>query len=158
MKEKTNSRNNLVEYGKLLANDEPILAKITDVGYKFACAVYEQMDKIGLKPTYRKIMVFLNGTDSATQLELVNNTGLKAPTVSLVLREMEKKGLVSREKRNEDRRETYVSLTEKGKKLYQKHYNAVNQIQTKILKEISASDREVVERVLDKISCSLETL
>lgn len=158
MKGKTNSKSGLTEYKRLMVNDEPLLAGITDVGYKFACAVYDQMDKIGIKPTYCKIMDFLYGIESSTQLKLVNSTELKAPTVSLVLREMEKKGLVVREKHNEDRRETYVSLTDKGRKLYQKHCNAVNQIQSKLMRGINESDREAVQRVLGIISSSFEVI
>ena len=49
-----------------------------------------------------------------TQLELVNLTQLKAPTISITLRNMEREGIVRREKNDVDRRETHVYITEKG--------------------------------------------
>ncbi len=156
MRGTTPSKKSLIDYSKLMMNEEPLLAEINSVGYDFACAVYDMMDKLGMKPAYRKIMDCLSKGDCITQLELVNSTDLKAPTISLVLRDMEKKGLVEREKHNEDRRETYVGITEKGRKLYQRLRNGINQLQMKIVRDISDEDQKEVLRILKKISKSLK--
>lgn len=53
--------------------------------------------------------------DEVTQFDLVDKTGLSAPTVSLSLSKMQNEGIVERESNPEDLRETKVYLTDKGR-------------------------------------------
>ncbi len=63
----------------------------------------------------RLIMRALMHTDGCSQLDLVHQTHLKAPTVSVTLRRMEAEELVRREQNENDLRAVRVFLTEKGK-------------------------------------------
>lgn len=75
-------------------------------------------DHEGLPSGYRMLIFHLARLDkSVTQLELVKLTHLKPPTVSVTLKKMEQDGIVKREVNKDDLRETFISLTDKGKKI-----------------------------------------
>ena len=63
----------------------------------------------------RLIMRALMHEDGCSQLDLVRQTHLKPPTVSVTLRRMEAEELVRREQNENDLRAVRVFLTEKGK-------------------------------------------
>ena len=62
----------------------------------------------------QQIMRVLSRADGCSQLELVQKTHLKAPTVSVALKKMEEEGLVLRRQDEMDLRISRVFLTEKG--------------------------------------------
>ena len=63
------------------------------------------------------LLMELAKKDGRTQLELVNATHMKAPTVSVSLQKMEKDGYVTRQPDEHDLRATRVFLTDKGRAL-----------------------------------------
>ena len=68
--------------------------------------IRREFEKIGLRESYGNILRPLAEHEKMTQLEIVKNTGLKPPTISITLKSMEQAGLVIREKSGRDRRET----------------------------------------------------
>ena len=65
--------------------------------------------------TARLILGHLAVQECANQLELVRLTRLKAPTVSILVRQMEAEGYVTRTPDEHDRRAVLVRLTDKGR-------------------------------------------
>lgn len=82
----------------------------------------------------RLLMRVLSHGDGCSQLQLVKQTHLKAPTVSVTLKRMEEEGLVRREQDVGDLRAVKVYLTESGKA----HNRAV-------WERLQAIDRELME-------------
>ncbi len=124
---------------------------LNEVSYLYGELVCRDMEKIGMRYSYRHILKPLMENKTLTQLELVNLTGQKAPTVSITLRNMENDGIVRREKNSTDRRETHVYITDKGKKLYKKVLSALEKADKAILKDISETDLESLVTVLEKM-------
>jgi len=93
--------------------------------------------------------------DSLTQLELVKITELKAPTISITLRNMEREGIVRREKNDNDRRETHVFITDKGRKMYAKVLMALENAEKTMLNGISDKELKSLRSTLDKMSANL---
>ena len=80
--------------------------------------VKQEANLIGINPTYHYIFMNLHDhKEGLSQSELCDLIHLKAPSVSLLLQQMEKEELILREKSSNDNRLTIVKLTEKGKKL-----------------------------------------
>ena len=145
------------DYTSLMVKTNKDIENINHTSFLFASAVYRELEKIGIRPSYRNIMQTLCDNKSLTQLELVKITGLKPPTISLTLRSMERDGIVSRVKNDADRRETHVAITDNGRKMYQKMIAAVEKTQKEMLNGISAKELEQMSSVLQKISDNLNS-
>ncbi len=144
------------DYNQLLVKSDPSIESVNRVSFLFASAVYKEMDKIGIRPSYRNIMSSLCENESLTQLELVKITNLKAPTISITLRSMERDGIVSRVKNDIDRRETHVAITDKGRKIYQKMLVSIEKIQKKMTNGLTDKEVEQISAILKKMSDNLD--
>ena len=91
------------------------MALIKEITEVYSARVKAKAENLGIKNAYRPLLTALAIKDGDTQLSLVGRTGLKAPTVSIILRKMEREGLVNRQTDENDLRKTHVFLTEKGK-------------------------------------------
>ena len=73
------------------------------------------------------------------------------PTISRTLRGLEALGLVQREVSREDRRNTYVTLTEKGLEAVQESDAVLNTFHTGIASRFSAAEMEQLIRLLRQL-------
>ena len=118
--------------------------------------IRREFEKIGLRESYGNILRPLAEHEKMTQLEIVKNTGLKPPTISITLKSMEQAGVDIREKSGRDRRETYVRLSPKGKKLCKKAAEAENAAAEKLLSGVSEEELEAFLLVLGKINDNMK--
>lgn len=128
---------------------------VNDASFLFGAFVGRELDDIGMRASYRHIIKPLMEGDGLTQLQLVNITRLKAPTISITLRNMEREGLVRREKNGDDLRETHVYITTKGKKLYTKILKAYDKAEKIMLDGISEEECEASAAVVRKMTANL---
>lgn len=140
----------------LLVRENDSIAAVNEASYLFGVYVCRELDRIGMRYSYRHIMKPLIDNESLTQLELVKITNLKAPTISITLRNMERDGLVRREKNDNDRRETHVFITEKGKKMYAKVLTALEKAEKTMLNGLSEKELKAMRATLDKMSANLK--
>lgn len=75
------------------------------------------LSKIGLHKGQPQILAMLWEKDGLTQKDIVESLRLRPSTVTVMLKRMEKAGLLRREPDPEDMRVSRVYLTEKGKSL-----------------------------------------
>jgi len=92
----------------------------------------------------RLILMELAKRDGKTQLELVNATHLKAPTISVALQKLEHDGIVLRRPDEYDLRATRVFLTDKGRELD-------NKIRRRIMEEESLATVNLTEEECDTL-------
>ena len=140
----------------LLVRENDSIAAVNEASYLFGVFVCQELDRIGMRYSYRHIMKPLIDNESLTQLELVKITNLKAPTISITLRNMERDGIVRREKNDNDRRETHVFITEKGKKMYAKVLTALEKAEKTMLNGLSEKELKAMRATLDKMSANLK--
>ena len=96
--------------------------------------VKQEAEMNGINPTYRYIFISLsNNPNGLTQVEICNLIHLKAPSVSLLLQQMENEKLIIREKSSKDSRQSIVKMTKKGyeldnklKEIFKKHENNIS--------------------------------
>ena len=99
-------------------DNAPLSYRFHEVYKLFIRAAKKECDKLGINPTYRFIFMALKSSkEGLTQSEICKVVHLKAPSVSLLLHQMENEGLIVRNKSNFDSRKIVVTLTEKGKQL-----------------------------------------
>jgi DNA-binding MarR family transcriptional regulator len=96
-----------------------------------------------------KILTILSRQDTPVTLEELSNWTLKEfNSVSTLINRMEKKGLVKKIKKNNNLK-TYVTLTEKGSKLY--HKGVTERSIHLIFDELSEEERKQLKDLLKKV-------
>ena len=103
----------------------------------------------------RLLLMELAKKDGRTQLDLVNATHLKAPTISVALQKMEKDGYVTRRPDEYDLRATRVFLTEKGRELDNKIRKRVTEEETLAMVNLTEAECETLMKLLGKIKQNL---
>ena len=139
----------------LMINENESISAVNEASYLFGAYVCRELEKIGMRYSYRHVLKPLMENDSLTQLELVNMTNLKAPTISITLRNMEREGIVSRQKNDNDRRETHVAITDKGKKLYKKVLDALAKAEKITLDGLTDKELKAMRTTMNKICKNL---
>ncbi|MCD6116133.1 MarR family transcriptional regulator [bacterium] len=97
------------------------------------------------------VLVILWNKDRLPQQDIASLTGKDKTSVTRLLNNMEKKGLILRQHGNTDKRQKLICLTEKGKSLKEKLiiHTEIN-INT-AEKDISSEDMEICKNVLNKM-------
>lgn len=129
---------------------------VNDASFLFGRFVAKELEDIGMRASYRHVMKPLMEQDGLTQLELVNITKLKAPTISITLRNMEREGIVRREKNDNDRRETHVFITDKGREMHAKVLEAFDKAEKTMLSGISDKELESIRMITEKMTENLK--
>lgn len=141
----------------LMVRENAFINAVNEASYLFGVYVCEELERIGMRYSYRNIMKPLMENESLTQLELVKITNLKAPTISITLRNMERDGIVRREKNDNDRRETHVFITDKGKKMYTKVLAVLDKAEKTMLKGLSEKELKAMRTTLERMSANLKS-
>lgn len=134
-----------------------IVSELASLSKNYGEKLKNELERDGLKILYCRLLAALAEEDGGTQLSLVERTGIKAPTVSIMLRQMEKLGLVLRKVDDYDLRKTHVNLTEKGREADKAAKDRIVQMQKNTFGNISEEDLKVFCNVLNTISDNLKS-
>ncbi len=118
----------------------------------------------GQTMTYTRRATFraLERHETLSQQEVAYFAHISAPSVSVELSEMEKEGLIVRERDENDARVWRISLTDKGKKKNEEMKKANKEIAAVIAKDLSPEDEKTLSLLLlgvrDRLLDSLEKM
>ena len=129
---------------------------IRDISRLYTLRVRIEAENLGIKNAYRALLTQLYVKDGGTQLSLAEKTGMKAPTISITLRKMEKEGLFSRVVDESELRKTHVYLTEKGKQTTEALSAGIEKINDSFEKGMSAEEKDKFISALENIKESLK--
>ncbi len=96
----------------------------------------------------RFIMRMLHHNDGVTQNDIVKETNMKAPTISVALRNLEDEGLIRRESDPADMRSVRVYLTDHGREFDEHFRDQVHSLDDKLMQGISSEEGEELIRLL----------
>ena len=99
----------------------------------------------------RLMLMHLSRHDGATQSELARVTKMKAPTISVALRNMENDGLVERVADGDDGRVTHVYITEKGRRVDGENFARMQQVDAIMMEGVSNEEAEAMLTTLCKM-------
>ena len=99
----------------------------------------------------RLMLMHLSRHDGATQSELARVTRMKAPTISVALRNMENEGLVERVADGEDQRVTHVYITDKGRGVERENFARFEAVDAIMMEGISPEEAEAMMSTLCKM-------
>lgn len=114
-------------------------------------------DNLTVSQAYAIDFITLEGKNKDIfQKDLETGLDLKRSSISLMLNNMEKSGLIERVLVSEDARLKKLVLTEKSHKLYEKISIAINSVENRLSQKITEDELEVFYNVLDKIRRNLD--
>ena len=99
----------------------------------------------------RLILMKLSREDGITQCELVKDSHMTPPTISVALKTLEQEGLVERCGDEDDMRATRVYLTEKGRETDRKNRETIKQVDEIMLRGLSDEEKESLMGLLMKM-------
>lgn len=106
---------------------------------------------IDLTPEQWVIIDELKKRNGISQTELANGSFKNAPTVSRIIDILEKKGLVERQRFENDRRRYRIFLTEKGVAIFEKANPIAQRLRDKGWSHLSEKDYETFARITNQI-------
>lgn len=107
-----------------------------------------ELEGVMSQDSARLIMRELIREDGVTQLHLTRLTHLKAPTVSVTLRKMEREGLVVRESDPDDLRAVRVRLTEHGKEHNRRVFARLRELDAILMEGFDEREKEALLALL----------
>ena len=122
-----------------------------EVSKLFRDIINRDVEKLGVQNSYRQLLFHLARKDGVSQLELARATHLKAPTVSVTLKNMEADGLVERKGDINDLRIIHVYLTEKGRQTDDKIRELHHQLDSKMTEGVSQEELDALVATLTKL-------
>ena len=108
-------------------------------------------DGVMLQDSARLIMRQLAHADGCSQLDLVHKTHLKAPTVSVALKQMEERGLVRREQDALDMRVIRVYLSQAGHEHNRKIRERLYEVDAALMEGFSEEEVEQLKHFLERM-------
>lgn len=93
------------------------------------------------------LMQYLANEDLATMSQIAKYWDVEKPTVSANVKTLTKLEIIQMKQGN-DRREKYISLTEKGERLYENISPEIKFLQNQLLNNLSDEQQELFEKAL----------
>lgn len=122
-----------------------------EVSKLFRDIINRDVEKLGVQNSYRQLLFHLSRKDGVSQLELARATHLKAPTVSVTLKNMEADGLVERKGDINDLRIIHVYLTDKGRQTDDKIREIHHMLDSRMTEGISQEELDTLVATLTKM-------
>lgn len=118
------------------------------------------MKKFGLTARQSLIIAYLSThkKDVVTQKTLEDALNLTNPTITVMVKSMMEKGLISRERMPDDARKYRLFLTDKAKLVEQASRKAAKDMDRSFYSGVSEEEMQVFEGVLGKIMRNLEMI
>ncbi|WP_419768716.1 MarR family winged helix-turn-helix transcriptional regulator [Arcobacter sp.] len=95
--------------------------------------------------------------DNLTQRELAKDTYFKQSSLTLLIDKLEKKGMVERRAKKNDRRAYLICITNEGKKLEQILKDASKKVEEEALKGVDKGTEEQLIQILKNIHSNLKS-
>lgn len=126
----------------------PLMMLVNELSRLFHNHMRAESERIGMQDGFRHLLFHLTREDNLTQLDLARRTHLKAPTVSVALRQMEEAGLVTRTADPEDQRQIRVRLTDKGRELDDRQREKIREAEELFARGLSEEDKQTLKTLL----------
>lgn len=141
------------DYSSMPSNSITLIGEIASI---INLRIVNGEDKHSLmQKSSRLIMISLARKDGVTQLGLVRDTHLKAPTVSVTLQRLEKEGYIERKPDSYDLRAIRVCLTERGRDYTKYMINRVRREENTALQGLTDAEERQLNAILVKLRDSM---
>ncbi len=106
-----------------------------------------------LVPSYGNILTVLYDNNGKLSMKEIGKLiGRDKSTITPLVNKLSKLGYVIKEKSKEDRRVTYVKITEKGKEIEHKFKEISKEVYSTAYKDFTTEEKELLLRLLKKLN------
>ncbi len=119
-------------------------------------SVGELLAKVGLHVGQEMVLIELWERDGQRGGELAERLGVEPPTITRMIRRLEKCGLMTRRQDPEDARSFRVYLTEEGRSLEEPVARCWEQVEEQAFAGMSVGERRNFHRLLAKVRANLD--
>lgn len=114
-----------------------------------------KLSEHGFTPAQGLCLKELGHHDGISQRDLAELLFVSRPTVTVMLKKMERAGLLTREADSEDQRYTRIHLTGKGMELHESMHAAVDEIIGETFGSLPEKDQADLERLLGDLGSAM---
>lgn len=115
------------------------------------------LDKIGIYPGQPPMLLTLYKKDGQSQKELANKLCIKPATITVMIKRMEKAGLLERHQDLEDQRVSRVYITDQGKEVCSEVHKVMNIIESECFNNFTDEEQMLLRRLLMQMRDNLTT-
>lgn len=127
-------------------------SRISRMQRLYAKALSKRLDPHGVKPGYLDILDRLWEKDNITQKQLHQRMDIEQATLSNSLKRMERDGIIRKTRNPQDRRVTFIVLTDHGRALHKVVNAAIDDLQSVINTGLTINDRRYFHRILKQMT------
>jgi DNA-binding MarR family transcriptional regulator len=131
--------------------DDSVGFLIADSARYVKRSLYARIANHGVRGGAWFVLRVLWQRDGVMQRELANRLGLMEPSVQEMLRAMERDGLVTRQRDDEDRRKVLIRLTPRARKLEPVLMGIAEDVNTLMLSGLSSAEEALLKLLLRKV-------
>jgi DNA-binding MarR family transcriptional regulator len=114
-----------------------------------------ELELKGIKPIELRILYNLSRHESVPMNSLSSENNVTSPWITGIVEEMEKKGYVSKERNELDRRAINVTILEKGREILSGGLGVYANLISSSLEHLTPDEKEQFKKILLKIEDSL---
>jgi len=114
------------------------------------------LDKIGMYPGQPFLLFALLHCDGQSQKDLASKLNIKAPTITTMVKRMEKAELVERRQDDQDQRISRVYITEKGKEVCNELIEVKKVIDAETFNNFTEEEQMLLRRLLMQMRDNLD--
>ncbi len=111
----------------------------------------EELEKQDIHPGQPPMLILIQKNEGINQNEIARKLNVRAATVAIMLRRMEKAGLIERKQDKKDKRIQRVFLTEKGRKICELLKEQAERIEKMAMEGLSENEKGELARLLDHV-------
>ena len=116
---------------------------------------HKLLEEIGLYPGQPPLLFLLNKEDGQSQKDLAMRLHIKASTINVMIKRMEKENLIQRRQDDEDKRISRVYITSKGRAICKKSNKMMEKIEEKMFSDLNSEEKIILRRLLLQVKNNL---
>lgn len=116
---------------------------------------HKLLEEIGLYPGQPPLLFTLNKNSGQSQRELADKLHVKASTMNVMIKRMEKGGFIERRQDSEDGRISRVYITDLGREICKKSHIAMKEIEGEMFSNLTKDELIICRRLLLQVKNNL---
>ena len=136
---------------------ERMVAKMTEMQYEYAKELFSLINQATSMGEERVLTYLYNVQDNALPGQLTEELQLSTGRIANILKQLEKKEYIERQRGDQDKRSVIVSLTEKGRQFAAQKYQENVQSHRMMIELLGEEDTKEFLRIFEKVFEILRT-
>lgn len=116
------------------------------------------LEEINLYPGQPPLLFTLNKDNGKSQKELAEILRIKPSTINVMIKRMEKEGLIQRRHDKKDQRISRVYITDKGQKICKDANKMMQKIESEMFLNLTKEEKIILRRLFLEVKANLSAL